>query len=135
MARGRLGNPIDTIERLVRHEGNLAETVPDRALFAEERRGSASVGEIRDAARSVGELGFDRVRCGRALGSETCFDAPLGIGERDRRAGEDDVPRTELLREEVSFGKIMPRIVAATGLLRIEGKNTQKMKRLAYKAG
>lgn len=28
-----------------------------------------------------------------------------------------------------------PKRVAATGLLRIEGKNTQKMKRLAYKAG
>ena len=27
-----------------------------------------------------------------------------------------------------------PKRVAATGLLRIEGKNTQKMKRLAYKA-
>ena len=28
-----------------------------------------------------------------------------------------------------------PKRVTATGLLRIEGKNTQKMKRLAYKAG
>ena len=27
-----------------------------------------------------------------------------------------------------------PKRVAATGLLRIEGKNTQKMKRLAYRA-
>jgi len=27
-----------------------------------------------------------------------------------------------------------PKRTAATGLLRIEGKNTQKMKRLAYKA-
>jgi len=134
------------VEEALKDENFIAEYVndntPDRRIIYEDPElGFCVCAHVNRDAREANphDHGSSWAIYGQAFGETEMSDWEVLEPAAEGKAGKVRRARVYTLKPGMAHiyneGDVhSPKRVAATGLLRIEGKNTQKMKRMAYKA-
>ncbi|HMA81100.1 MAG TPA: hypothetical protein VKR81_09430 [Candidatus Binatia bacterium] len=134
------------VEEALKDEKFIAEYVndktPDRQIIYEDPElGFCVCAHVNRDAREANphDHGSSWAIYGQAFGETEMSDWEVLEPAAEGKAGKVRRARVYTLKPGMAHiyneGDVhSPKRVAATGLLRIEGKNTQKMKRMAYKA-
>jgi hypothetical protein len=122
--------------------GYVNDSTPDRQIIYEDAElGFCVCAHVNRDAREANphDHGSSWAIYGQAFGETEMSDWEILEPAAEGKPGKVKRARVYTLKPGMAHiyneGDVhSPKRVAATGLLRIEGKNTQKMKRLAYKA-
>ena len=140
------GKVRELVQEVLKDEKFLAtylnENTPDRQVIYEDPElGFCVCAHVNRDAREANphDHGSSWAIYGQAFGETEMSDWEVIEPAAEGRPGKVRRARVYALKPGMAHiyneGDVhSPKRVAATGLLRIEGKNTQKMKRLAYKA-
>ncbi|MGH7827174.1 MAG: hypothetical protein ACREQ7_18615 [Candidatus Binatia bacterium] len=140
------GKVRELVQEVLKDEKFLAtylnENTPDRQVIYEDPElGFCICAHMNRDAREANphDHGSSWAIYGQAIGETEMSDWEVIEAASEGKPGKVRRARAYMLKPGMAHiyneGDVhSPKRVAATGLIRIEGKNTQKMKRLAYKA-